>query len=88
MRGLFLVAALIALMVSYTHETLIVLAYAYYVSGFIGELMARGRKPGPEAEARRRSPGKGRELGRRPFPGPQKAQDPSTCRNCSLRVAR
>ncbi len=44
-RGLFLVAALIALLVSYPHEVLIVMAYAYFASGFIGELMARGRRP-------------------------------------------
>ena len=44
-RGLFLVAALIALLVSYPHEVLIGLAYAYFASGFIGELMGRSRRP-------------------------------------------
>jgi len=42
-RGLFLVAALIALLVSYPHEVLITMAYAYFASGFIGEIMARRR---------------------------------------------
>jgi CDP-diacylglycerol--serine O-phosphatidyltransferase len=42
-RGLFLVAAFIALLVSYPHETLMVLAYSYFASGFVGQLMARGR---------------------------------------------
>ena len=44
-RGLFLVATLLALLVSYPHEVLIGMAYAYFASGFIGELMARGRRP-------------------------------------------
>ena len=35
-RGLFLVAAFIALLVAYPHEVLIVMAYAYFASGFIG----------------------------------------------------
>jgi len=42
-RGLFLVAAFIALLVSYPHEVLIVMAYAYFASGFIGEFLARRR---------------------------------------------
>jgi CDP-diacylglycerol--serine O-phosphatidyltransferase len=43
-RGLFLVAAFIALLVAYPHEILIAMAYAYFASGFIGELMGRSRK--------------------------------------------
>lgn len=46
-RGLFLVAAFIALLVSYPHEVLIAMAYAYFASGFIGELMNRSRKEPP-----------------------------------------
>jgi hypothetical protein len=49
-RGLFLVAAFIALLASYPHEVLIVMAYAYFASGFIGELMGHGRKPSAEIE--------------------------------------
>jgi len=49
-RGLFLVAALIALLVSYPHEVLIGMAYAYFASGFIGEVMARGRRPEAKEE--------------------------------------
>jgi CDP-diacylglycerol--serine O-phosphatidyltransferase len=59
-RGLLLVAAGLALMVSYPHEVLIVMAYTYFASGFVGELMTRGsRKPDeseegqPQAEPRR-----------------------------------
>ena len=40
-RGLMLVAAFIALLVAYPHEVLIVLAYTYFASGFIGELLAK-----------------------------------------------
>ena len=36
--------AFIALLVSYPHEVLIVMAYAYFASGFIGEVMGRSRK--------------------------------------------
>ncbi|HUQ87440.1 MAG TPA: CDP-diacylglycerol--serine O-phosphatidyltransferase [Vicinamibacterales bacterium] len=43
-RGLFLVAAVIALLVSYPHEVLIAMAYTYFASGFIGELMGHGRR--------------------------------------------
>ncbi|MFM8535271.1 MAG: CDP-diacylglycerol--serine O-phosphatidyltransferase [Acidimicrobiia bacterium] len=52
-RGLFLVAAGIALLVSYPHETLMVMAYSYFASGFVGQLMNRGRKdlPAPDADA-------------------------------------
>ncbi len=48
-RGLMLVAAFIALLVAYPHELLIVIAYAYFASGFIGELVAKitGKKPDP-----------------------------------------
>jgi CDP-diacylglycerol---serine O-phosphatidyltransferase len=48
-RGLMLVAAFIALLVAYPHELLIVIAYAYFASGFIGELLAKitGKKPDP-----------------------------------------
>ena len=42
-RGLFLVAAFIALLVTYPHEVLIVMAYAYFASGFIGELMSKAQ---------------------------------------------
>jgi CDP-diacylglycerol--serine O-phosphatidyltransferase len=50
-RGLFLVAALIAALVSYPHEVLMVLAYSYFASGFVGQLMNRGRKDLPAVEA-------------------------------------
>jgi len=43
-RGLILVAGSIALLVSYPHEVLITMAYAYFASGFIGELMSRGAR--------------------------------------------
>ena len=43
-RGLFLVAAFIALLVTYPHEVLIVMAYSYFVSGFVGTFLSRGRK--------------------------------------------
>jgi len=46
-RGLFLVAAFIALLVTKPHEVLIVMAYAYFASGFIGTAMAKWRKPEP-----------------------------------------
>ena len=48
-RGLMLVAAFIAVLVAYPHELLIMIAYAYFASGFIGELMAKftGKKPDP-----------------------------------------
>jgi CDP-diacylglycerol--serine O-phosphatidyltransferase len=46
-RGLFLVAAFIALLVSYPHEVLITMAYTYFASGFVGEFLARGRKAEP-----------------------------------------
>jgi len=42
-RGLFLVAAFIALLVTYPHEVLIVMAYAYFTSGFVGTLMSKRR---------------------------------------------
>ncbi|HYB94322.1 MAG TPA: CDP-diacylglycerol--serine O-phosphatidyltransferase [Vicinamibacterales bacterium] len=42
-RGLFLVAAGIALLVAYPHEVLIVMAYTYFGSGFVGEVMNRMR---------------------------------------------
>jgi CDP-diacylglycerol--serine O-phosphatidyltransferase len=45
-RGLFLVAAFIALLVARPHEVLIVMAYAYFVSGFIGTWMSK-RNPQP-----------------------------------------
>ena len=45
-RGLFLVAAFIALLVTYPHEVLLVMAYAYFASGFVGDVRCRkGRKP-------------------------------------------
>src|SRR5687768_6882332 len=49
-RGLFLVAAFIALLVTYPHEVLIVLAYSYFASGFVGTLMSKGRKIEPAAD--------------------------------------
>jgi CDP-diacylglycerol--serine O-phosphatidyltransferase len=42
-RGLFLVAAFIALLVARPHEVLIVMAYAYFASGFVGALMSKRR---------------------------------------------
>jgi CDP-diacylglycerol--serine O-phosphatidyltransferase len=42
-RGLFLVAAFIALLVTRPHEVLIVMAYAYFASGFVGALMSKRR---------------------------------------------
>jgi CDP-diacylglycerol--serine O-phosphatidyltransferase len=49
-RGLFLVAASIALIVSYPHEVLLVMAYTYFGSGFVGELMNRfGSKASTDA---------------------------------------
>ena len=45
-RGLLLVAAGLALLSSYPHEVLIVMAYTYFASGFVGEFLSRGsRKP-------------------------------------------
>ena len=52
-RGLFLVAAFIALLVSYPHEVLIAMAYAYFASGFIGELMAQPQGRARHGRARR-----------------------------------
>ena len=52
-RGLFVVAAFIALLVTYPHEVLIVLAYSYFVSGFVGTLMARRPAPPQHAEPAR-----------------------------------
>jgi CDP-diacylglycerol--serine O-phosphatidyltransferase len=43
-RGLFLVAAFIALLVTYPHEVLIVMAYTYFASGFVGTFLSHGRK--------------------------------------------
>jgi CDP-diacylglycerol--serine O-phosphatidyltransferase len=43
-RGLFLVAAFIALLVTYPHEVLIVIAYSYFASGFVGTFLSHGRK--------------------------------------------
>ena len=40
-RGLVMVAGFIAILVAYPHETLIVIAYLYFASGFIGLLMGR-----------------------------------------------
>jgi CDP-diacylglycerol--serine O-phosphatidyltransferase len=45
-RGLFLVAAGLALVVTYPHEVLLAMAYAYFVSGFVGVVMTKlGRRP-------------------------------------------
>ncbi len=66
-RGLMLVAAFIALLVAYPHELLMVIAYAYFASGFIGELM-RARPSRQEAailptvETRARASRTGRRL--------------------------
>ncbi len=49
-RGLFVVAAFIALLVTYPHEVLIVLAYSYFASGFVGTLMSKGRKTEPATD--------------------------------------
>jgi phosphatidylserine synthase len=49
-RGLFLVAAFIALLVTYPHEVLIVMAYSYFASGFVGTLLARWKKHEPVEE--------------------------------------
>ena len=43
-RGLFLVAAFIALLVTYPHEVLIVMAYSYFASGFVGTFLSHRRK--------------------------------------------
>jgi CDP-diacylglycerol--serine O-phosphatidyltransferase len=40
-RGLVVVAGIIAILVAYPHETLIVMAYLYFASGFIGLIMGR-----------------------------------------------
>jgi CDP-diacylglycerol--serine O-phosphatidyltransferase len=49
-RGLVVVAGFIALLVAYPHETLIVMAYLYFASGFIGLLMTKGKgKPADQA---------------------------------------
>ncbi|MGE0866039.1 MAG: CDP-diacylglycerol--serine O-phosphatidyltransferase [Vicinamibacterales bacterium] len=50
-RGLLLVAVFIGLLVTYPHEVLIVIAYSYFASGFIGTLMTklRGRPAEPAA---------------------------------------
>ena len=50
-RGLFLIAAFIALLVTYPHEVLMVLAYSYFASGFVGTLMSKGKKTEPAADA-------------------------------------
>jgi len=58
-RLLILVAGWLALLVSYPHEVLITMAYAYFASGFIGELMLRGARkaegeaPGAHAHQQR-----------------------------------
>jgi len=48
-RGLLLVAVFIGLLATYPHEVLIVIAYSYFASGFIGTLMTklRGRPAEP-----------------------------------------
>jgi phosphatidylserine synthase len=48
-RGLMLVAAFIAFLVAYPHEVLIVLAYTYFASGFIGVLMSKVGFKKPDA---------------------------------------
>ncbi len=59
-RGLMLVAAFIALLVAYPHEFLIVLAYTYFASGFIGEIDGQAHRQ--EARSGR---GRDRRLRRR-----------------------
>lgn len=51
-RGLLLVAAFIGLLVTYPHEVLIVIAYSYFASGFVGTLMTKWgkRSESPVAE--------------------------------------
>jgi CDP-diacylglycerol--serine O-phosphatidyltransferase len=61
-RLLLLFAAFIGLLVTYPHEVLIVIAYAYFGSGFVGTLMSRLRGRGtetvqPEAPQRKSSDG-------------------------------
>ncbi len=48
-RGLILVAVFIGLLATYPHEVLIVLAYTYFASGFVGALMTKlkGRSAEP-----------------------------------------
>lgn len=47
-RGLLLVAVFIGLLATYPHEVLIVIAYSYFASGFIGTLMTRmGKRTEP-----------------------------------------
>lgn len=57
-RGLLLVAAFIGLLVTYPHEVLIVIAYSYFASGFIGTLMGRvkGRTTEPAPVERPEAP--------------------------------
>jgi CDP-diacylglycerol---serine O-phosphatidyltransferase len=50
-RGLFLVAAFIALLVTYPHEVLIVMAYSYFASGFVGTFLSRGKKAEANVES-------------------------------------
>jgi CDP-diacylglycerol---serine O-phosphatidyltransferase len=47
-RGLVIIAGVIAILVAYPHETLIVMAYVYFASGFIGLLMGRRAAETPE----------------------------------------
>ena len=65
-RGLFLVAAGIALLVTYPHEVLILMAYTYFASGFVGAIMAKRR---PDALGGQATP--------KAKPAPQKKRDAS-----------
>ncbi len=50
-RLLLVFAAFIGLLVTYPHEVLIVIAYSYFASGFVGTLMGKlGRREEPSAE--------------------------------------
>jgi CDP-diacylglycerol--serine O-phosphatidyltransferase len=51
-RLLLLFAAFIGLLVTYPHEVLIVIAYSYFASGFVGTLMSKfGKREEPAAES-------------------------------------
>jgi CDP-diacylglycerol--serine O-phosphatidyltransferase len=65
-RGLFLVAAFIGLLAIYPHEVLLVLAYGYFASGFIGEIVAKvTKKPDAAAAVTTPAPEAGAETPRR-----------------------
>lgn len=65
-RGLLLIAAFIGLLATYPHEVLILLAYTYFASGFVGALMGklRGRtaEPAPAEAVTEPPASEGREV--------------------------